>query len=560
MLETGQPLHAFDAAKLRGDCISIRRAQTGEILTTLDGQNRKLEMDHLLIADSEGPVALAGVMGGLSTEVTEATSEILLESANFSQTTIRRTSRGLGLRSEASRRFEQRLSPETTVKALRRAVQLAEQMGAAKGVALWEDAYPNPAKISPINFPLGEIPRLLGIDFAAHDVRDVLSRAGFAVESSGENSFRVTPPYWRGDVTMKADLVEEVVTILGYDAIPSILPTGQVADVVAGELDWREEVLRDVVAAAGFQEAITYTITSMDRMGVLGSAPVDSKDSDDLGREVDALLLSTSVVPIELINPLRSEQNVMRTTALPSLLETLSDNLRFGDRDMALFEIGPIFLPQIGDLPDERRVFTAVSGARWSEVGWNVAGDVDFFAMKGVAEIIAERLGTPDLDFKRFRHSAFRTGSSAAIMAKDLLIGAVGEVSPQTRDASNIDETAWALILDLSRTFYAANSVRQYEKLPRFPAIVQDLSIVVDIDAPSGDIVETIHQSGTNLIDNIQLIDQYRGEQVPKGKRGLTYSITYRSATRTLVDDDAASIHDRILKALQGRFGAMLRE
>ena len=393
MLEMGQPLHAFDWAKLKGNFIGVRSARAGETLTTLDGQERELDPENLLIIDGQGAVALAGVMGGLETEITNETTEILLESANFAQTSIRRTSRGLGLRSEASRRFEQRLSPETTVHALRRAVQLAEEIGAAKGVELWEDSYPVRRETPTVDFPLSEVPRLLGIDFPEDDVIDTLARAGFEVEKSGEGTLRVMPPYWRGDVTMKADLVEEVVSLIGFEAIPSTLPTGGVTDVVPGELDPREQGLRDVLAAAGFQEAITYTITSTERMGVLVHGGTDDGAFDDFGSELAELLLSVPADPIELVNPLRSEQNVMRTTALPSLLETLSANLRFTKQDAALFEIGPIFMSRDGDLPDERRVLTVISGARRSELGWDDSSEVDFFRNEGRCGACAGAVG-----------------------------------------------------------------------------------------------------------------------------------------------------------------------
>ncbi|MCY3801570.1 MAG: phenylalanine--tRNA ligase subunit beta [Chloroflexi bacterium] len=559
MLEMGQPLHAFDWAKLTGNFIGVRSARAGETLTTLDGQERELDPENLLIVDGEGAVGLAGVLGGLETEITNETTEILLESANFAQTSIRRTSRGLGLRSEASRRFEQRLSPETTVHALRRAVQLAEEIGAAKGVEVWEDSYPAPREIPTVDFPLSEVPRLLGIDFPEDDVIDTLARAGFEVEKSGEGMLKVTPPYWRGDVTMKADLVEEVVSLIGFEAIPSTLPTGGVTDVVPGELDPREQALRDVLAAAGFQEAITYTITSTERMGVLVHGGTDDGAFDDLGTELAELLLSVPADAIELVNPLRSEQNVMRTTALPSLLETLSANLRFTKRDAALFEIGPIFMPHDGDLPDERRVLTVISGAWRSELGWDDSSEVDFFAMKGVAELVLDRLGLSDSDYKPFRHPAFRVGSCAVIVAGGHLIGAVGEVDPAVRAAVDIDETAWAFVLDLRRSFERAADVRSFRSLPRFPAIVQDLSIVVGTDVPSADIVATIRKAGRALVDDVRIVDQYRGEQVPEDKRGLTYSITYRSPERTLVDREAANCHQRILRALQARFGATLR-
>ena len=559
MLETGQPLHAFDWAKLKGNFIGVRSARDGEMFTTLDGQERKLESENLLIVDGEGPVALAGVMGGLATEITDETTEILLESANFAQTSIRRTSRGLGLRSEASRRFEQRLSPETTVHALRRAVQLAGEIGAAKGIDLWEDSYPNPREIPTVDFPLTEIPRLLGIDFPEDDVIDTLLCAGFEVEKSGEGSLWVTPPYWRGDVTMKADLVEEVVSLIGYDTIPSTLPTGGVTDVVPGELNPREEALRDVLAAAGFQEAITYTATSAERMAVLVPDRTDGCAFDDLGGELADLLLSVSVDPIELVNPLRSGQNAMRTTALPSLLETLAANLRFTNRDVALFEIGPIFLPRDDDLPDERRVLTVISGARRSELGWDDSREVDFFAIKGVAELVVDRLGISESHYAPFRHPTFRPGSCAAIIAGGRLIGAVGEISPVVGAAVDIDETAWAFVLDLRRSFEQAVGITKYRSLPRFPAIVQDLSIVVGADTSSADIVATIRKAGKALVDDVRMVDHYRGEQVPEGRRGLTYSITYRSSDRTLVDREAAACHQRILRALEARFGAKLR-
>ena len=559
MLEIGQPLHAFDWAKLRGNYIGVRSAVEGETLTTLDGNDRILTPENLLIVDAEGPVGLAGVMGGIASEVTDGTSAILLESANFDQTSIRRTSRGLGLRSEASRRFEQRLSPETTVIALRRAVGLALEIGAAKGVDLWEDSYPRPRSPVQIDFPLSEVTRLLGVEYPPDRVIDALSCAGFDVENTGDGVLQVTPPFWRGDVTMDADVVEEVVSIIGFDTVPSTLPTGGVTDEVPWEIDPREDKLRDILVGAGFQEAITYTATSVDRMRKLLVGAPDPPDMDALGREVAERLLAVHRDSIELVNPLRSEQNVMRTTALTPMLETLSSNLRYHDRDVALFEIGPIFLPRDGDLPEERRVLTVVSGARTSETGWNSTGEVDFFGIKGVAELALYRLGVDGARYEPFSHPAFRTGRNAAISIGDSLIGAIGEISPAARSAYDIDETAWAVALDLSRAFDHARHVKRYEPVPRFPAIVQDLSITVDAESRSLDLVESINEAGGNLVTDVILVDEYRGEQVPAGKRGLTYSITYRAADRTLVDSEAAECHARILRALEGRFGAELR-
>ena len=554
MLETGQPLHAFDRQKLRGNLIAVRPAEAGETLRTLDGQDRKLTPDDTVIFDGEGAVALAGVMGGLASEVTGSTTDILLEAANFNQTRIRNTSRGMGLRSEASRRFEQRLSPETTVYALRRSAQLAEEIGAAKGVDLWEDAYPGRSEPVEIDFPLTEVPRLLGVDFPRAQVVDALRRAFLDVTDDGAPSLHVTVPHWRADITMDADLVEEVAVMIGYDAIPSTLPRGGVVGSVVNEIDHREDIVKDILAAAGYQEVITYTTTSPDRLQrLLGGAAADAIDA------VGARFLPVHLPPLRLINPLRAEEDSLRTATLGHLLETLAANLRFTDRDLSLFELDKLFLPAGADLPEERRLLTAVTGQYLSSPGWDGQRETTFFDMKGLARLLFGRFGIDEIEAAPFRHPTFQAGRCAMLSGGETLLAVFGEVSPATRALFGIDQTAWALLVDVEALLKLASDAPSFQALPRFPAVVQDVSIVVNLESESAAFSEAILSAGGGMVESVRLVDEYRGDQVPAGKRGLTYSIVYRDLERTLTDDEVATRHAKIVRSLQSRFHATLR-
>ena len=558
MLETGQPLHAFDQQKLRGGVIGVRPAEAGETLRTLDGQDRKLSPDDTVIFDGGGAVALAGVMGGLDSEVTETTGDILLEAANFNQTRIRNTSRGMGLRSEASRRFEQRLSAETADYALRRSVRLAEEIGAARGVDLWEDAYPGRTGPVVIDFPLSEVPRLLGIEFPRERVIDALQRAFFEIETDQGDTLRVKVPHWRGDVTMNADLVEEVAVMIGYEAIPSTLPRGGVVGSVVSEVDHRDEIVRDIFAAAGYQEVITYTMSNPERLRqVLGGAGADA--IDEAGARAGERFLPVELEPLKLMNPLRAEEDSLRTTALGHVLETLTANLRFADRDVSLFELAKTFIPAGAELPEERRVLTAVVGQQLSSPGWDQRREATFFDLKGLAELLLRRFGIESPTTAPFRHPTFQAGRCATVSAGDTLLAAFGEVSPATRALSDIDETAWALLVDVDALLSMSDHARQFARLPRFPAVIQDISIVVDLNSRAADFVDAIQSAGGDVVESVALVDEYRGDQVPAGKRGLTFSIVYRDAERTLTDDEVAARHARIVRSLEARFGATLR-
>ena len=555
MLEYGQPLHAFDFDKLSGNAIGVRRARAGEELLTLDQNLRQLSPEDLVIVDAAGPVGLAGVMGGFSSEVTDSTRTILLESANFSSHRIRNTARRLGLPSEAARRFEQRLSPETTIPALRRAIGLAEEIGAGRGQDVWADAYLDPEPEIRIAFDLAQIPRLLGIDYPRKRVVGALERAGFAVADS-EAGLQVSVPHYRRDVTGPADLVEEVAAMIGFDSIPASLPSGGLPDVVPLEYDDRIERARSAMVAAGFQEAITYTLTSPERLAGL-YCDADA-GADELGARLGDLLMPPGAVPLAVHNPLRSEESVLKTAALPHLLESLSANARYFESDIALFEIGKIYIARPDQLPDERTVLTAVLGTDLSLPAWQGVRPTSFYDARGTAQQVLDRFHL-SADFVPCQHPVFSPGRAAAVLVGESLIGAVGQLNPAVLERFSIDGAAHALLLSLDRLLAAVAGPTQFVRLPRYPAVLRDLSIVIDPAHSSARVEELIRSAGKPLVESVRLVDEYRGDQVPDEMRGLTYAITYRDTGRTLTEKAVERRHRGVVKALGAKFGAKLR-
>ena len=555
MLEYGQPLHAFDYDKLAGDFVGVRRAFPGEELLTLDQNMRQLSPDDLVIIDSDGPVGLAGVMGGFSSEVTEETRTILLESANFASRRIRGTARRLGLPSEAARRFEQRLSPETTILALRRAIGLAEQIGAGRGQVVWADAYPDPEPERKIRFDPDQIERLLGVAYPRELVVGSLRRAGFEVVESGA-LLDVTVPYFRRDVAGSADLVEEVAAMIGFDSIPASLPSGGLPDVIPQEYDDRIELARSAMVAAGYQEAITYTLTSPERLAAI-YCDVEA-GSDDLGARLGDLLMPHDAVPLAVHNPLRSEESVLKTAALPHLLEALASNNRYFEADIAMFEIGRIYIPRDGELPDERTVLTALLGSQLNLPARQGRRESSFFDARGAAEQVLDRFNLDGV-FTPCAHPVFSPGRAAAISVGEVLVGAVGQLNPAVLERFSIDGAAHAVLLSLDRLLGSISGPAQFASLPRYPAVLRDLSIVIDPAHHSSAVEDLIRSAGRPLVESVRLLDEYRGDQVPADMRGLTYAITYRDSGKTLTEKAVDRRHRGVVKALGSKFGAKLR-
>jgi phenylalanyl-tRNA synthetase beta chain len=576
MLEWGQPLHAFDYDKLQGQHIIVRNARPGEELVTLDGQKRELTAETLMICDERGPVAVAGVMGGLDTEVTDATTTVLLESASFNQTSIRRTARRLRLQSEASKRFERGLPAEQTLMAGRRATQLMLELGggtAAPGVA---DTYPVKQPKREFDVPLGEFKRLLGCDYPVQQKTTILENLGFEVKVKGE-TLHVVAPEKRVDISIPADVVEEVARVVGYDSIPTALLRGSIPEPTPNKPLLVDSLVRRSMVGLGFTEIIAYALTSRAKMARLlpkGATPetvmqvFGSSADGALAQEVTERLMPLNLDPLAVMNPLSVDAEVMRTTALSSMLETLATNLRHTDRDIDLFEVGRIYLPRENDLPEERRVLTAVMSAYRTGRQWGSREENDFFDLKGAVEELLDRLGITDCQYVPLEHPVFQPGRAAVVVRKPKdavngpveVLGAIGEVNDRVLANFDVNQPAYLAGFDLGRLAVLANVERIYTPLPRFPAILQDIAVVVDEALSSGVVHEVIERNGGPLLVNVSLFDVYRGAPLPEGKKSLAYHIAYQAPNRTLTDSEVGKFHERIRKALAAELKATFRD
>jgi phenylalanyl-tRNA synthetase beta chain len=421
MLEYGQPLHSFDYEQLGGGKIIVRRARNGETMTTLDGMRRTLNSNILVIGDAEFPVAIAGVMGGVDSEVTEITRSILLESANFNPISIRHTSTDLKLRSEASLRFERGISPELTLLALKRATQLLIELAGGKAANGIVDVYPGKTKREPILLPVSEVKRLLGMEIGLEQISEVLTSLGFECQSIKPSELLVTVPYWRTDVSMVADLIEEVARIIGYDYIPTTMLGSPLPQQQPNPSQVLRERTRDILVECGFQEVISYSLISKERLSKISLYP----------QPVD---------PLRVANPMSKEQEYLRTSLRPSLLNFLSSNQKHEQEGIRLFEIGKVYLPKEGDLPEEREMLMGVlSGPRAKHSWLGEKGEFNFFDAKGVVEALLERLGI-EAGFAVEIEESLHPGRAARIAVADDVIGR--GVAPQAGGELRASPTA----------------------------------------------------------------------------------------------------------------------
>ena len=561
MLEFGQPLHAFDYDKVAEGRIIVRRARYGEHLTTLDGEERELSAGMLVIADPNGPIALAGVMGGLETEVTAATTRILLEAASFNPTSIRRTRQALALPSEASRRFEQGVPPELVPIARDRAIELIVEIAGGRARSHAADSYVRPQLRPTIELAEADLARLLGMEIPITSAAEKLRPLGFSYRRQ-DSRLQVTVPLHRLDVTCAADLVEEIARMVGYDNIPTTLPSGPLPDAAPAPLRTWTDRAKQVMVGAGFAEAITYTLTNTTRMERLLPKGISAELTEDLSREVAEAVLPLHAEPLHLKNPFTSEAGTLRTVTLAGLLETLAHNLRRRTDDVHFFEIAPIFLPVRAKLPEERRLLTAVMGQFRTEQ-WGARAENSFFTIKGATEQVLQRLGVASYGFLPVEHPTFHPYRTAAVTVKHgeeaRVVGIVGEINAEVSAAFDVDQRALALVLDLNELVAQARATQQFAAPPRHPAVVQDLAIVLDAEIPAERVVEEVRGAGGDLLESIDLFDVYQGPQVPDGKRSLAYTLTFRAPDRTLNDAEVNAIRDRIIFKLQVSLNAELR-
>ncbi len=536
MLEWGQPLHAFDYHRLEGNRIVVRRAQTGEVINTLDGVERELSNEMLVIADSRKPVAVAGVMGGADTEVRPGTTSVLLESATFKPNSVYHTAMDLRLHTEASLRFEKGLVPELTLIALERAMQLLLELAGGVAASGLIDVYPNRVERQQILLPIYYVKRLLGIEFEPDQIARVLGYLGFGFEPAGSTAeFRVTVPYWRGDVKLAADLVEEVARIAGYDKIPTTMLSSPLPRQQPEAMMTLRERIRDILIGCGFQEVITYSLTSKEMLDKVAPVPP----------------------PLRLANPMSREQEYLRTSLRAGLLSTLSYNQKHEEDGIRFFEVSSVYLPREGDLPEEREMLAGVlSGPRLGLSWLGERGPLDYFDAKGTVEALLNGLGAR-ASFEVVEDKGLHPGRRAGILVDGDQVGIIGELHPKVREAFDLSGEVYLFEIEVAKLLPPTLRMPRYQFISRFPAIVRDLAIVVNAQLPSQRAQDIIQ--GFPLVEQVALFDLYTGQPVPQGQKSLAYRVVFQSPNHTLTEEEVDRVQEGVVDRLCRELGATLR-
>lgn len=544
MVELGQPMHAYDYDEIAGHSLTARLAKEGENLHTLDDSSRLAKGTELVIADSAHPAGLAGIMGGLETEVTEKTTSVVFEAASFNGASIRRTSRAVGLRSEASGRFERGVDTANTIRALNRAVQLLQDMGACKVAEGIVDVYPSPKEATRIAFTVEEINRRLGTDVAESEMKDILTNLGFAIEGSG--SMTALVPSWRGDCTCMEDLSEEIARIHGFENIKSTTPSGRMVQGKQGAKQIFIERMKHILASLGMMEELSFAFTSEEQFDKL-LVPADSP--------------LRQAIPI--MNPLAGDAPLVRTSLLTSVLENATRNLSRKNSDVRLFDIAPVFLPKalpLTELPEERVMAAGFLTGRQADIAWNQGNDlVDFYDMKGIVEELLSELGIAKYTVEAGEHFAMHPGKTALFKKGKETIATVGELHPQAAINFGIKQKAYLFEIDVEVLRKYAGKAKRIESLPKYPAVARDLALVVDIDAPAAKIEQTIAKNGGKYFREAVLFDVYTGKQIGEGKKSLAYNMHFQSNDKTLTDEEVDAAFEAIVAAVAKNFGAELR-
>ncbi len=540
MLELGQPLHAFDYTKLSGGKIVVRRARENERMTTLDGVERALTPETLVIADAKAPVAIAGVMGGENSEVRENTTTILLESATFHPVSIRRSAARFKLRSEASTRFEKTLHPELALVAARRAAKLLVEIAGGRALHGFVDVYPEPWQEVRVDVTRKRLQQVLGIDLSTSSVRHALTSLGLGCLWEPPDSYHVRVPYWRTDVHIPDDVAEEVARIVGYEQIPT---KGLGGEIPAQEPQPRRELrerLRDALAAAGMQEVITYSLTTLDAL-----------------QQVVAPEELATYPPMRVVYPVSADHEYLRPVLRASLLQTLAANIRQHEGEIALFEAARAFLTEPGSPPQEQEHITGVVAGR-REDRWGHASDepVDIFDAKGYVEAALHTIGL-SAAFQESTAYGLVPGRTAEITIDGRRAGTIGQVHARVAAHFDIDSEVYLFELVVDELLPFVSPVRRVASVSRFPPVVQDIALVVDKQLAAERVRSIIAQH--ELVVAAQVFDVYEGDRIPAGKKSLAFSVTYQSPERTLTDDDVAKAQRAILARLKNEAGAELR-
>ncbi len=533
MLEIGEPMHAFDAREIKSGKIVVERAKDDEIFVTLDEIERKLDSSFLCIKDDETSIGLAGIMGGLNSEIQEDTTEVIFEAANFDGTNIRVNSKKFNLRSESSARFEKDIDPNLAEIAINRACALVCELGCGEIMEGTIDIYNSKKEEGHITVDSKWINKFLGTEISKEDMKKYLDLLELKTEIN-EDNLDITIPTFRIDIGIKEDIAEEVARIYGYDKIPTTIYSAS----TGREPKYKNQILRDlivdVMVSSGLNQSISYSFIS-------------PKVFDKINLPQDSELRNV----IKIKNPLGEDYSVMRTTTIHSMMESLGRNYSRNNDYARLFEIGKVYIPNEDEtvVPTENNILTI-----------GMYGNCDYLDLKGVVENALEKLGLSKVKFTRESDNpSYHPGKTAALMIGNKKVGVLGEVHPDVSENYGVDTNCYLAELNLDLLFEYAKTDKKYKALAKFPAVTRDIALLVNDEVLVQEIEETIRRAGGNLVEKVELFDIYKGAQIPEGKKSIAYAIAYRDEKKTLTDNDVNKVHDKILRSLEHKLGATLR-
>ncbi|MGY0693130.1 phenylalanine--tRNA ligase subunit beta [Virgibacillus sp. FSP13] len=544
LLEYGQPLHAFDYDRLDSNEIVVRRAAENETIVTLDEQERKLSPENLVITNGKEPVALAGVMGGANTEVHEETKTILLEAAYFAPSSVRRTVKETGLRSESSTRYEKGIDPNRVKRAGIRACQLLETYagGTVLNNPVVVDELDHSEKEVAIN--TDEINKRLGTTITTEEIANILTKLRFSYDQQNDH-FHVNIPTRRGDISIFEDMLEEVARIYGYDNLPFTLPAGASQAGALTERQWLKRQVKNFMQGAGLMETITYSLTSDDYVSKLISPEVRN---DNLS-------------PVKLAMPMSGDHKYLRLSVLPELLQTVSYNLARNQTDIAYFELGSIFISNEQETtkqPDEKLRLAGVLSGLWEEHEWQQEKKlVDFYVVKGIVEGLFNFLEVP-VSFEQAKLPDMHPGRCAKIVMNNNVVGFIGQLHPSQEKQMDLNET-YVFDINMDQVFNEYDNNPSYQSIPKYPSIVRDIAFVLDEDVQAGDVVNVIQETDKDLVKDIQIFDVYTGEHLPDGKKSVAYRLLYQDPERTLKDEEVEESYQAIVAAVNETCHAYVR-
>lgn len=533
MIELGQPMHAFDRRQISSNTIVVERAKEGEKFTTLDGEERILDSEILNIKDGDRTIALAGIMGGLNSEVKEDTIEIVFECANFDGTNIRISSKKLALRTEASAKFEKDLDPNAVEIAMNRACNLIEELDAGEIMEGTIDIYPEKLEPHTLKVDSKWVNEFLGTSISKEDMKVYLDRLDLKTNIEGD-TLVINVPTFRCDMNIREDVAEEIARIYGYNKVPSTIPATQTLKGGKNEKQVLQTKVIDTLIGSGLNQSIAYSFVS-------------PKVFDKVLIPEDSNLRKV----VNIKNPLGEDYSIMRTTSIPSMMESLGRNYSRNNDIVRLFEIGKIYIPHedMRELPEERNLVTI-----------GMYGEVDYFELKGVVENILHCLGVKKAKFIReSENPTFHPGKTAALYIKNELVGVLGEIHPDVSETYGVEERCYIAELNLDVLFKYSDTEKKYIPLPKFPAVTRDLAVLVDEEILVQDIEEIIKKQGGKILESVKLFDVYQGKQIPEGKKSIAYALIYRGENKTLTDNEVNKVHDKIVKTLEFKLGAELR-